>query len=349
VDRLPREVQDPVRRGRTCTRSLTWRAVRIAVIGGTGHVGTFLVPRLVRRGHDVINLSRGRRSPYADDETWRHVRHVSVDRVAEDQAGTFARRVAELGPDVVIDMVCFTPESAAALLQGLRGRVAHLVHCGSIWRYGPSAALPITEENGTPPAGEYGIHKDAIARMLQEESGSRGLVTTSLHPGHISGPGWAPIGPLGNLDPGVWRTVSAGEELAIPGSGAELMHHVHADDVAQAFELAVEHRDAAAGQAFNVVAPSALTVRGYAQIAANWFGQSARLRTVGWEQFRATMAPEYAEQSWDHLWRSQYVSIDKARSRLGYKPGYEPHDAVLETVRWLIDHQQLDVARPLTV
>jgi nucleoside-diphosphate-sugar epimerase len=322
--------------------------MRIAVIGGTGHVGTFLVPRLVRRGHEVINLSRGRRSPYADDETWRDVRQMSVDRVAEDQAGIFAQRVAKLGPDVVIDMVCFTPESAAALLKGLRGRVAHLVHCGSIWRYGPSVALPITEENGTPPAGEYGIHKEAIARMLQEESGSGGLVTTSLHPGHISGPGWAPIGPLGNLDPGVWWTLSAGEELAIPGLGAELMHHVHADDVAQAFELTVEHRDKAAGQAFNVVAPAALTVRGYAQIAASWFGQSARLRTVGWERFRSALGAEFAAQSWDDLWRSLYVSIDKARSRLGYNPACQPQDAVLEAVRWLIDHEQLAIARPLS-
>lgn len=126
------------------------------------------------------------------------------------------------------------------------------------------------------------------------------------------------------------------------------MHHVHADDVAQAFELAVEHRDEAAGQAFNVVAPSALTVRGYAQIAASWFGQSARLRTVGWERFRSALAPEYAEQSWDHLWRSHYVSIDKARSRLGYNPAYQPQDAVLEAVRWLIDKEQLPIARPLS-
>ena len=44
--------------------------------------------------------------------------------------------------------------------------------------------------------------------------------------------------------------LSAGEQIAIPGLGAELMHHVHAADVAQAFALAIEHRDAAAGEAF---------------------------------------------------------------------------------------------------
>ena len=62
------------------------------------------------------------------------------------------------------------------------------------------------------------------------------LVTTSVHPGHIVGPGWHQE-PLGSLDPGVWRTLSAGEPLDVPGIGAESMHHVHADDVAKAFQL----------------------------------------------------------------------------------------------------------------
>jgi hypothetical protein len=46
------------------------------------------------------------------------------------------------------------------------------------------------------------------------------------------------------------------------------MYHAHADDVAQPFEAAVVRRDAAAGEDFNIVAPSALNVRGEAQIAA---------------------------------------------------------------------------------
>ena len=36
---------------------------RVVVIGATGHVGTYLVPRLVRGGHEVIAISRGTRDP----------------------------------------------------------------------------------------------------------------------------------------------------------------------------------------------------------------------------------------------------------------------------------------------
>jgi nucleoside-diphosphate-sugar epimerase len=323
--------------------------MRIVVIGGSGHIGTFLVPRLVRAGHEVVNISRGQRSGYVDDPAWQHVRPVTADRGAEDRAGTFPDRVASLRPDVVVDLICFTLESASALVQRLRGETGHLLHCGTIWRSGPSRKVPITEDNGAPPVGEYGIAKAAIARMLEQETRSGGLVTTSLHPGHIVGPGWHPIGPLGNLDPTVWHKLSAGTPIDIPGIGAEFMHHVHADDVAQAFEAAIVRRDAAAGEAFSVVAPSALNVRGYAEIAASWFGRTAELRPVTWDEFRRGTTAEAAEASWEHLVRNHYFSIDKARALLGYTPRYEPDEAILESVRWLIHHGQLDVATPLTV
>jgi nucleoside-diphosphate-sugar epimerase len=321
--------------------------MRIAVIGGSGHVGSFLVPRLVRSGHEVVNLTRGTRAPYVDDDAWAAVEQITVDRAAEDELGTFGARVASLEADVVVDMICFTPQSAATLVAALRGRSGHLIHCGSIWRYGPSLKQPMREDDPSPPFGEYGTLKAAIAELLAAETRSGGLVTTVLQPGHISGPGWPPIGPLGNLDPGVWYALSAGQQVAVPGLGAELLHHVHADDVAQAFQLAVEQRDAAAGESFNVVAPSALTVRGLLAIAAGWFGRTADTRSVSWDEFRSHTSQELADTSWEHLSRSQYASIDKARTRLGYAPAFEPEAAVLDAVRWLIANDQLEVADPL--
>lgn len=323
--------------------------MRVVVIGGSGHIGTFLVPRLVRAGHEVVNVSRGQRTSYVDDPVWQQARHVSVDRAAADAAGTFPATVVGLEPDAVVDLISFTVESETALVEALRGHTGHLLYCGSIWRHGPSRKVPIREDDATPPWGEYGIAKAATARMLKEETASGGLVTTSLHPGHIVGPGWHPIGPLGNVDPSVWRTLSAGEPLSVPGIAAEFMHHVHADDVAQGFELALAHRDAAAGEDFTLTAPSALNVRGYASIAASWFGQSADLRTVSWDEFRASTSEDAYESSWGHLVRDHCFSIEKARTLLGYAPRYEPEDAVLESVRWLIDHGQLEVANPLVV
>src|SRR3954447_1135877 len=146
--------------------------MRIVVIGGSGHIGTFLIPRLVRAGHEVISISRGQRSSYADDPAWQQVRPVTADRAAEDRDGTFGDRVAGLQPDVVVDLICFTLDSARALVERLRGETRHLLHCGSIWRAGPSERFPITEDNATPPVGDYGIAKAAIARLLRDETRS---------------------------------------------------------------------------------------------------------------------------------------------------------------------------------
>src|ERR687883_879000 len=148
--------------------------MRIVVIGGSGHIGTFLIPRLVRAGHDVVNISRGQRSSYIDDPAWQHVRQVTADRAAEDQEGTFPNRVADLQPDVVIDLICFTLDSATALVERLRGETGHLLHCGSIWRHGPSLKVPITEDNGAPPIGEYGIAKAAAVQMLRKRPSPAG-------------------------------------------------------------------------------------------------------------------------------------------------------------------------------
>ncbi|GMA86081.1 hypothetical protein GCM10025868_13310 [Angustibacter aerolatus] len=43
------------------------------------------------------------------------------------------------------------------------------------------------------------------------------------------------------------------------------------------------------------------------------------------------------------------MSTDKPSALLGYAPRYDAASAVLESVRWLIEHDRLDVAGPLTV
>lgn len=325
--------------------------MKIVVIGGSGHIGTFLVPRLVRGGHEVVSITRSGGTGYQTAPEWEHVEHVKVDRAQQDAEGSFGKTVLAQEPDVVIDLVCFTRESATALVEALRGGIDHLIHCGSIWRHGASRKLPITEDSDSAaaPFDDYGIQKAAIARMLKDETAGGGLVTTSVHPGHIVGPGWPPTGPLGNTDPESWRVLSSGDILRLPGSGMETMHHVHADDVAQLFERAVENRTAAAGEDFTAVAPTALSVRGYVEIASGWFGQQASIEPIIWDEYRASTSERFALESWGHLHRSQVFSIEKARSRLGYAPAYEPEQAILESVRWLIEHGELEVARPLRV
>ena len=316
--------------------------MRIAVIGATGHVGTYLVPRLVRVGHEVVALSRGEREPYHPAPEWGAVARLAVDRDAEDAAGTFGGRIAALGADVVIDMICFTPESARQLVDALRPARPLLLHCGTIWVHGPAARVPLTEDEPRTAFGDYGTGKAAIEALLWRETIAGGVPSVVLHPGHISGPGWPVITPAGNLDADVWRRLATGEPLALPDLGLGVLHHVHADDVAQAFERALT-RPAAIGASFHVVAAQAMTLRGLATGVAAWFGREPVLDLVDWPEFARRAGADNAAATRAHVERSIAASIDRARAVLGYAPRYTTLDALREALRWLVASGQVDV------
>ena len=317
--------------------------MHIVVIGATGHIGTFLIPRLIAGGHAVTAVSRGSREPYAADEAWNRVERVHADRDAEDAAGSFGARIADLAPDAVIDLICFTEESARQLLDALAGLPfpPRLLSCGTIWTHGLSTALPLLEDDTDKhPFGDYGVQKYAIERLLL---GQDRVPTTIVHPGHISGPGWPVINPIGNRDASVWKTLATGEPLRIPGIGTETLHHVHADDVAQLFDLAVNQPEAASGRSFHAVAAQALSVRGFAEAAAAWFGQQAITVPITWDEFRAETASESADASWGHLVRSHVCSITDGVARLGYAPRYSAGEAARQAVEWMAENEDLDL------
>lgn len=318
--------------------------MRIVVIGGSGHIGTYLVPGLVETGHHVIHLSRGRRKPYQQNPAWSEVESLPADREAEDREGTFGRRVAGLKPDAVIDMICYEPSSARLLVDALSGRTGHLLHCGTIWVHGPSAEVPTTESAPRHPFGEYGVKKAEIEALLLAAARERAFPATILHPGHIVGPGWVPVNPAGNFNPEVFSTLARGQTLALPNLGMETLHHVHAADVAQAFLAALKHPAKAIGQAFHVVSPAAVTLRGYAEAMAAWFGKPAALQFLPWPEWKQTVTAEDAGATWDHLAHSPNCSIAKAQRLLGYEPEYRSLEAVQESVGWLIEHGRVATA-----
>jgi nucleoside-diphosphate-sugar epimerase len=317
--------------------------MRVVVIGGTGHVGTYLVPRLVAQGHEVIVISRNQRDPYQVHGIWNRVQRVSIDREAAEQRGDFGTQIRDLKPDVVIDMICFTLASAQQLVEGLRGHVGHFLHCGTIWIHGPSVEVPTTEEQPRRPFGDYGIQKAQIETYLLDEAHRNNFPATCLHPGHIVGPGWEPLNPQGHFNPAVFEQLARGAELALPNLGLETVHHVHADDVAQSFMAALAHWSNAVGQSFHVVSPAALTLRGYAEAMAQWFGVEPKLTYLPWDEWKATVSPDEAQATWDHIAHSPNCSIAKARRLINYQPRYRSLQAIEESVRWLMDNGKISV------
>jgi nucleoside-diphosphate-sugar epimerase len=104
----------------------------------------------------------------------------------------------------------------------------------------------------------YGINKAKAEAWLLQQARRNGFPATSFRPGHIVGEGWVPINPQANPNPDVFSLIARGEELVLPNLGLEMLHHVHADDVAQWIICAMENRAAAVGEVFNTVSSQAL-------------------------------------------------------------------------------------------
>jgi nucleoside-diphosphate-sugar epimerase len=59
------------------------------------------------------------------------------------------------------------------------------------------------------------------------------------------------------VNPEVFSQIARGQELALPNLGLEMLHHVHADDVAQWIICAIEQRATSVGEVFNTARANA--------------------------------------------------------------------------------------------
>ena len=204
-------------------------------------------------------------------------------------------------------------------MDALRGQVGHFLHCGTIWVHGPGIEVPITEEQPRRPIRDYGVRKAEIETYLLGEARENGFPATVLHRGHLVGRDGIPLNPAANFNPQLFADLANGNEILLPNFGRETVHHVHADDVGQAFVQALANRSAAIGESFHVVSAAALTLGGYAERVAAWFGREARIRFLPWEEWRGNVTAREAQVTWDHIARSPNCSIEKARRALKYE------------------------------
>ena len=340
----------------------------VVVLGGTGHVGSYLCPRLgADPSYRVICVSRSTTSePYfADGGAWDNVERVALDRSGADHNApvlseessdstaaaevAFAEQVAALGADVVIDMICFTKESCERLVEGLKGSPCrHFLHVGSIWAHGHSLAVPTPEmlPKDREPLEEYGQGKNDIEQYLlhSDEAAAIPFGCTVLHAGHIVGRGWAPLNPQGHFNEKVFASLSRGEPLLLPNFGQETVHHIHADDIARCFIACIEQREASAGEAYHIVSPKAVSLRHLAiAVTKELFGLEVNLEFAeSWGQFAAVVAEEDASQTLTHIQHSPSCSMEKIKEQLGFESLHGSIDMVVESARWMIDNGMIE-------
>ena len=308
------------------------------VIGGCGHIGSYMVPKLVENGYQVTSVSRGMKEPYtAENPAWEKVDFLHCDRnqlAAEKKFGTM---IAEMNPDVIVDTGCFNTETLEELCNpilesaSLASKVK-LIEIGSIWVYGYKITAPVSEDHVHNAVCAYGKGKTAIELQCREWSKQGKINTTVLHPGHISGDGWWPINPQANFNPQVYADIIAGKELLLPNDGNATIHHVHADDIAGLAMACLEHPDASCGEAFNATSRHALTLRGFAELMFDYYGHTPKLSYLPFAEFAKAVGEADANDTLEHISRSPSCSMEKAKNLLDFVPKHSSINTVISAV-----------------
>jgi UDP-glucose 4-epimerase len=323
--------------------------MRVVVTGATGNLGTAVVARLLDADHDVVGIAR--RTPTDGDlaelVTW-HPADLSRD------ASRPTLRRALRDADAVVHLAWgFQPSRRPDYLEelGVGGTrrvletaaaegVPHLVHLSSVGAYAPKRDdVPVDEAYPTTgiPGSPYSAHKSAAERLLDrhEVVGAEVLPrVTRLRPGILGHraaasallrygvPGLVPGGALTRLP-----VVPLDRRLAIPA--------VHADDVAAAVVLALDH---APGGAFNLMAQPPLGSR---ELAAALGARAVHvpgraLRAAAWATWHARLQP--LDPGWvDLALQVPLLDTTRARVELGWAPAHTAEETLAELVAGLRD------------
>jgi nucleoside-diphosphate-sugar epimerase len=316
--------------------------MRVVVTGATGNVGTSVVTALGRddRVTEIVGLAR-RRPDWRDND----LRWVAADITRAPLEEHFA------GADAVIHLAwLIQPSRDQALLEATNvdgsrrvfeaaaaAGVRTLVHASSIGTYSPGPSdRRVAEDWPTDgiPTSFYSRHKAACERMLDDlETRHPELRVVRLRPALIFKRGSAteirrlfagPLLPSPLVHPGLVFVVPD-----LPGLAVQA---VHADDVADAYRLAVV--DESARGAYNIAAEPVLDVPELCRLleARPLRLHAGLVRALTKASWRLRLQP--TPPGWlDMGLRCPIMDVTRARTELGWEPRRGAGDALLELMR----------------
>lgn len=305
--------------------------MKILVVGGTGHVGTFLVPQLVESGHDVYVGTRGT-TPMQSDKAFQGAKFIKVDASDENSLES----LKEYGFDTVVDF----PGMAFNLWNALKDSISHLVACGSLWMFGYPKLLP------TPEVSQNEIMFDVYDKRYKEmlvmlaESGKYKAVFSAVMPPNICGPGKTPIDQFGGRSLSAHKAMKAGEKVYLPNGPEALIGPCDAEDLATLFRLVCENREKSAGELFNGGSAYSLTATEFIKAYGTIYGKEIPIEYLSWDKYKGEINPDLG--SWWHFYAHMLPDISKARNLLGYTPKYTPEQTMARAVEWMEQNGLLD-------
>jgi nucleoside-diphosphate-sugar epimerase len=316
---------------------------RVAITGAAGFIGSHLVRGFDARGASVLPLVR------------------AVNSQSPAQAKTLAEALADAsalrGVDVVvhgaavrhrygvdeaeyrqsnIDLVERTLVASAA------AGVRRFVLVSSVGVYGFPARLPVTELHPYAPRTMYSATKVEAEMRAQRVARDLGVELVIARPTIVYGMGDR----NGMMDK--MATMMRAGVYRVVGSGDNVLHHTHVDDIVDGLWLASTHAEAA-GHDFIFAGPETTTLAELSALVANAVGRELPSRRVPAYVARAVATlvdvaayrgiafvraePPVNHEKLDVMTLSISFDITKARRMLGYAPSVDYAEGVRRTVR----------------
>ena len=313
-----------------------WLDRPVFVTGATGLVGGWLVRRLLDCGADVVCLIRD----WVPQSELIHagvVDRVNVVRGDVRDQELLERALGEYEIDTVMHLAAQTIVSIAnrnpvstfstniggtwAMLEACRRSptVRQIVLASSDKAYGDCDELPYDER--TPLVGRhpYDVSKSCADLIAQAYAVSYGLPVCVTRCGNFYGGGdlnW------NRLVPGTIRSVLRGERPVIRSDGQFIRDYFYVEDGAAAYMLLAEKLAAdrsLVGEAFNFSNEIQIPVLELVDRI---------LRAMG-----SGLAPDVRNEATNEI-RHQYLSAEKARTRLHWAPEFTLDEGLALTIAW---------------
>lgn len=315
--------------------------MRALVLGGSVFIGRQLVDSLLLRGHQVTVLNRGLTPHDLPDDV---ERLVSDRRDLDRMRQLLGEREWDAVFDVSGHVLAAGRVDPERHLDLFADRVGHYVYVSSIMAYDQSLVgiAPWFEDYPTDRNGldTYGGFKATFEAALLARHERRQFPMTIVRPAAVYGP----RNNIHDMETPMFLRLLQGRPILLPHSGLVTASYGHVEDLAEAMILAVGNRRAL-GEIFNVTA-GAVTSRKYVEVLARVVGKEPDIVDVPDHRLA-----ELPAGSFGHLfsWRHHAVlSIEKARSILGFEPRFDIRAGHANTFKWF-QHRGLDLLdRPLT-
>ena len=314
--------------------------MRVLVTGGAGYIGSNLVDRLVRDGHDVAvldDLSTG------SERNLRDVRpHIDLV-VGSILDATTVRRLVH-GADLVyhlaaavgvmnivrapLQSIVTNARGTEIVLEACAGHGTRVLIASTSEIYGKTTTMPMSEDDDrvlgstTVSRWSYSTAK-ALDEHLALEHSRIGLPVSIVRYFNSYGPRLDERG-YGSVVANFIRQALADEPITMHGDGSQTRCFTYVDDSVDG-TIRAATMDAALGSVFNIGNDSEITIAELAMLVKRATGSSSDIVSVSYES-------RYGARFEDT--KRRVPDLSRAAAVLGYRPSIALEEGMRRTLKW---------------